>query len=171
MKNLKKVISFFRDGTAEEWLGRLLVLLVVIPVVINVAYREFFSKYSTTLEAMALLGYVGIGYAMFGYLYKKDSHVDVRFVEMMLPPLGKKLVELFRDLFILAYCLVMVYWGFKLAKGNLNHLVPATRISYTWGYVLIIIGAFSGAVRSLWALLARVVRLFKGQSEAEEEQT
>ena len=163
---MKKVISFFRDGTAEEWLGRLLILVVIIPVVINVAYREIFSKYSTTLEATALLGYVGIGYAMFGYLYRKDGHVDVKFVEMMLPPLGKKLIELFRDLFIFTYSVVMVYWGFKLARMNLNHLVPATRISYAWGYVLIIIGAFSGAVRSLWALLSRVVSLFRPGEEA-----
>ena len=68
MKSLKKVIAAFRNGAVEEWLGRVLVLVVIIPVVINVGYREVFNKYSTTLEAMALLGYVGIGYAMFGYL-------------------------------------------------------------------------------------------------------
>lgn len=165
---IKKVISSFRDGAVEEWLGRVLILLVIIPVVINVAYRELFSKYSTTLEAVALLGYVGIGYAMFGYLYKKDSHVDVKFVEMMLPPLGKKLLELFRDLFIFTYSVVMVYWGCKLARMNLQHLVPATRISYSWGYGLIVVGAFSGAVRSLWALLSRVVNVFGKKPEGEE---
>ena len=110
---------------------------------------------------------VGIGYAMFGYLYKKDSHVDVKFVEMMLPPLGKKIVELFRDLFIFAYSVVMIYWGTKLAGMNVDHLVPATKISYAWGYVLIVIGAFSGAVRSLWAIIARIVGFFGKKSDKE----
>ncbi|GEM_PF-1667904 len=167
MKSLKKVIAAFRNGAVEEWLGRVLVLVVIIPVVINVGYREVFNKYSTTLEAMALLGYVGIGYAMFGYLYRKDSHVDVKFVEMMLPPLGKKIVELFRDLFIFAYSVVMIYWGTKLAGMNVDHLVPATKISYAWGYVLIVIGAFSGAVRSLWAIIARIAGFFGKKSDKE----
>lgn len=164
---MKKIISFFRDGTAEEWLGRLLILTVIVPVVINVVYRELFNKYSSTLEAVALLAYVGIGYAMFGYLYKKDGHVDVKFVETMLPPLGQKILELFRDLFIFVYSVVMVYWGVTLVRGNQSHLVPATQISYAYGYGLILIGAFSGAVRSLWALIARVVKLFGKKSEEE----
>ena len=39
MKSLKKVIAAFRNGAVEEWLGRVLVLVVIIPVVINVGYR------------------------------------------------------------------------------------------------------------------------------------
>lgn len=72
-------------------------------------------QYSLTLESIALLAYVGIGYAMFGYLYKKDDHVDVRFVTLLLPPFGQKIVELFRDIFIFAYSVFMTYWGIKLA--------------------------------------------------------
>ena len=87
---MKKIASFFRDGTAEEWLGRILISVVIIPVVINILNREFFTHYSLTLESIALLAYVGIGYAMFGYLYKKDDHVDVRFVTLLLPPFGQK---------------------------------------------------------------------------------
>lgn len=64
---MKKIASFFRDGTAEEWLGRILISVVIIPVVINILNREFFTHYSLTLESIALLAYVGIGYAMFGY--------------------------------------------------------------------------------------------------------
>ena len=61
---MKKIASFFRDGTAEEWLGRILISVVIIPVVINILNREFFTHYSLTLESIALLAYVGIGYAM-----------------------------------------------------------------------------------------------------------
>ena len=38
---MKKIASFFRDGTAEEWLGRILISVVIIPVVINILNREF----------------------------------------------------------------------------------------------------------------------------------
>ena len=38
-----------------------------------------------------------------------------------------------------------------------------------WGYVLIVIGAFSGAVRSLWAIIARIAGLFGKKSDKEAE--
>lgn len=164
---MKKTISFFRDGIAEEWLGRILIAVVIVPVVINILNREFFNRYSITLESIALLAYVGIGYAMFGYLYKKDDHVDVRFVTLLLPPLGQKLVELFRDIFIFAFSIFMTYWGMKLALGNLNRTIPATNICYSWGYVLIAVGGASGSVRSLWALISRLLK----KKESKEDET
>lgn len=163
---MKKIASFFRDGTAEEWLGRILISVVIIPVVINILNREFFTHYSLTLESIALLAYVGIGYAMFGYLYKKDDHVDVRFVTLLLPPFGQKIVELFRDIFIFAYSVFMTYWGIKLALANLNRTIPATDICYSWGYILITIGGISGAIRSFWALISR---LFKKKESKEDK--
>lgn len=162
---MKKLISFFRDGTAEEWLGRVLIVVVIIPVVLNIVNREIFSKYSSTLESIALLAYVGIGYAMFGYLYKKDDHVDVKFVEMLLPPLGQRIVELVRDLFILAFSAFMAYWSIKLALNNLNRTVPATNICYSWGYALIAVGAISGTLRSFWTLVSRFIK----KSEEDEK--
>lgn len=163
---MKKIISFFRDGTAEEWLGRILISVVIIPVVLNILNREFFSRYSSTLEAIALLAYVGIGYAMFGYLYKKDDHVDVRFVTLLLPPFGQKLVELFRDVFIFAFSAFMTYWGIRLTISNLGRDVPATHICYSWGYALIAVGGISGVTRSFWALVSRLLPK-KGSKEEE----
>ena len=164
---MKKMTSFFRDGTAEEWLGRILVVVLIIPVVLNILNRELFDRYSATLESIALLAYIGIGYAMFGYLYKKDAHVDVRFVTMLLPPFGQKLVELFRDMFIFAFSAFMFYWGISLALNALNHNVPATNISYSWGYALIAVGGISGAIRSFWALVSPLFR----KKESKEDKT
>lgn len=163
---MKKLISFFRDGTAEKWLGRLLIVTVIAPVVVNILNRELFNRYSITLESIALLAYVGIGYAMFGYLYKKDDPVDVRFVTLLLPPFGQKIVELFRDLFIFVYAVFMTCWGIKLAIANLHRDIPATNICYSWGYVLITVGGLSGALRSFWALVSR---LFKKKDSKEDK--
>lgn len=68
---MKKLISFFRDGRFEELLGCLMILTVIVPVIINIVNRSVFGFYSINLEAVALLAYVWIGYAFFGYLYKK----------------------------------------------------------------------------------------------------
>lgn len=65
---MKKLISFFRDGRFEELLGCLMILTVIVPVIINIVNRSVFGFYSINLEAVALLAYVWIGYAFFGYL-------------------------------------------------------------------------------------------------------
>lgn len=152
---MKKIIAFFRDGTAEEWMGRVLITLVIVPVILNIANREFMNRYSTNIETVALFAYVWIGYAEFGYLYKKDIHVDVKFVENMLPPVGQKMVELLRDIFIFAFSVFMMYWGVKLCQSNISRMVTGTKIPFLFGYLSIVIGFLSGAVRSFWALISR----------------
>ena len=36
------------------------------------------------MEAIALMAYVWIGYGFFGYMYKKNSHVDMKFIDQIL---------------------------------------------------------------------------------------
>lgn len=159
---MKKIVAFFRNGKAEEWMGRLMVVLVIIPVIINIFSRAVLKHYSTTLEAIALSAYVWIGYAGFGYLYKKNAHVDVKFIEKMLSPKGQEIMEIFRDILILAFTAFMTYWGVKLCKSGLTRVVTGTKISYFFPYASIVVGFFSGAVRSFWSLLSR---LFKSSKE------
>lgn len=154
---MKKIAAFFRDGTAEEWMGRVMVVLVIVPVIINIILRTVLKHYSTTLETIALSAYVWIGYAGFGYLYKKDAHVDVKFVEKLLPHKGQQIMDIFRDIFIFVFSAFITYWGIKLCKSGLTRMVTGTKISYFYPYFSIVVGFFSGSVRSLWSLLNRIV--------------
>lgn len=163
---MKKIISFFRDGKAEELLGCIAIVVVIVPVIINIINRSFLNKYSLTLETMALFAYVWIGYGFFGYLYKKDTHVDVKFVVNMLPPAGQYIFELIRDLFIFGFTAYMTYWGFKLCKMNVNRTVAGTSVSLLYAYLSIAVGYFSGALRSGWALVSR---FFKKAKKEETE--
>lgn len=106
---MKKLISFFRDGRFEELLGCLMILTVIVPVIINIVNRSVFGFYSINLEAVALLAYVWIGYAFFGYLYKKDAHVDMKFLVNMMSPSVRAVFDLLRDLLILVFSVYMVY--------------------------------------------------------------
>ena len=162
---MKKIVAFLRDGTAEEWMGRVMVFLVIVPVIINIFSRAVLKHYSTTLETIALSAYVWIGYAGFGYLYKKDAHVDVKFVQNLLPHIGQQIIDIFRDIFIFVFSVFITYWGIKLCKSGLTRVVTGTRISYFFLYLSIVVGFFSGAVRSLWSLLSRI---FKGNKERRE---
>ena len=156
---MKRIAAFFRNGAAEEWMGRVMVVLVIVPVIVNIFSRAVLNHYSTTLEAIALSAYVWIGYAGFGYLYKKDAHVDVKFVQKLLPAVGQQIIDIFRDVFIFVFSAFITYWGIKLCKSGLTRMVTGTKISYFFLYFSIVVGFFSSAVRSLSSLLSRI---FKG---------
>lgn len=160
---MKKIIAFFRDGRFEEILGCLMIATVIIPVIINIINRSFFSFYSINLEITALLAYVWIGYAFFGYLYKKDAHVDMKFLVNMMSPTLRAVFDFLRDVLIFAFSVYMVYWGVKLCSTNLTRYATGTKIPLAIGYASIAFGFFTGAVRSLWAIITRFVK--KGKEE------
>lgn len=155
---MKKLVSFFRDGKFEEILGSVLIGVVIIPVIINIINRSFFSFYSINLEAIALLAYVWIGYGFFGYLYKKDAHVDMKFLVNRMPPKARGAFDILRDVLILVFSVYMVYWGLKLCSTNLTRYATGTKIPLAVGYIGIAFGFFTGAVRSFWAIVSRFIK-------------
>lgn len=155
---MKKLIDFFRGGKFEEIMGCVAIAVVILPVIINIVNRSFFSKYSISLEATALLAYVWIGYGFFGYLYKKDSHVDMRFLVNMMSPRVRVVFDILRDVLILIFSVYMIYWGGKLFSTNLTRYATGTKIPLAVGYASIVFGFATGALRSLWALVARFTK-------------
>lgn len=162
---MKKIISYIKEGKCEEVLGCIAIAVVIVPVIINIVNRSVFNFYSVTLESMALLAYVWIGYGFFGYMYKADAHVDMRFIVNKLPPSAKAVFDLLRDILILVFSAFMVYWGIKLCKTNMARYVAGTKVPLAIGYASIAFGFFSGAVRSAWAIVAR---FFKKKEETVE---
>lgn len=160
---MKKIIAYFRDGKFEELLGCIAIAVVILPVVVNIINRSFLNKYSVTLESVALLAYVWIGYGFFGYMYKRDAHVDMKFIVNALPPAVRKVFDLLRDILIVVFSVYMVYWGIKLCKTNMTRYVAGTKVPLAIGYASVAFGFFSGAVRSAWAIISR---FFKKKEEA-----
>lgn len=155
---MKKIMMFFRDGKFEEILGCLAITTVIVPVILNIINRSLLGSYSTSLEVIALLAYVWIGYGFFGLMYKRDSHVDVAFVVNKMPPRVQIFLGFLRDVLIFFFSVYMVYWGLKLSYTNLARYASGTKIPLTFGYAGIAFGFFSGAVRSFWAIITRFLR-------------
>lgn len=162
---MKKIIAFFRDGKFEEILGCIAILVVIVPVIVNIVNRSFLDFYSTSLEATALLAYVWVGYGFFGYMYRKDAHVDMKFIVNKMSPSVRAVFDLLRDILIFVFSAYMVYWGVKLCKTNMARYVAGTRVPLAIGYASIAFGFFSGAVRSAWAIIARFIRKKEGTEE------
>lgn len=162
---MKKIIAYFRDGKFEELLGCVAILVVIVPVVINIVNRSVFHFYSINLETIALLAYVWIGYGFFGYMYKKDAHVDVKFIVGKMSPPVRAFFDLLRDVLILAFSAYMLYWGCKLFSTNITRYATGTKIPLAVGYASIIFGFFGGFVRSLCTIIGRLFRKKEGPNK------
>jgi len=162
---MKKIIRFFRDGKFEEILGCVAIITVIIPVIINIVNRSVLNFYSTDLEVIALLAYVWIGYGFFGFMYRKDTHVDMKFVVNMMPPRVRYIFDLLRDILIFLISAYLCYWGVKLCSTNLHRYASGTKIPMAIGYASIVFGFFSGALRSFFAIITRFAK--KGKEEAD----
>lgn len=152
---MKKTIAYFRDGKFEEMLGCLAIVVVIVPVIINIINRSIFRFYSINLEVIALFAYVWIGYGFFGYMYKKDAHVDMKFIVNKMSPSVRAVFDCLRDILIFVFSVYLVYWGIRLCKTNISRYATGTKIPLAFGYASIAFGFFSGAVRSLWAIVGR----------------
>lgn len=152
---MKRIVSFFKDGIFEEILGCIAVATVIIPVIINIFNRSVLKFYSGNLEAIALLAYVWLGYGFFGYLYKKDAHVDMKFIVNTFSPKLRAVFDVIRDLLIFIMSAYLCYWGVILFIGNLNRHAMGTNVSLSIGYASIVFGFFSGAIRSVVKLARR----------------
>ncbi len=153
---MKKIINFIREGKFEEILGCIAIVVVIIPVIINIINRSIFNFYSINLEVTALFAYVWLGYAFFGYMYKKDAHVDMKFVVNKLSPKVRVFFDFLRDLLIFAFSVYMVYWGIKLFKSNIHRYATGTKIPLAIGYASIVFGYTSGAIRSFFTMIGRI---------------
>lgn len=152
---MKKLIRFFKDGRFEEILGCLAIIIVIIPVIINIINRSILNFYSTNLEVIALFAYVWIGYGFFGFMYKRDAHVDMKFVVNMMSGRIRFAFDLLRDVLIFLISAYLCYWGVKLCSTNLHRYASGTRIPMAIGYASIAFGFFSGTIRSFCAIVAR----------------
>ena len=154
---MKKIIAYFRDGKFEELLGCLMIVTVIVPVILNIINRSILNKYSINLETTALLAYVWIGYGFFGYMFGKDSHVDVKFIVAKMGPRMRFVFDLLREVYICLFCCYMAYWGCKLFSTNTARMVAGTKVPLAIGYASIAFGFGTGAVRSFWAIITRFI--------------
>jgi TRAP-type C4-dicarboxylate transport system permease small subunit len=159
---MKKIIDYFQNGKFEELLGSLAIIVVIVPVTINVVKRTFFGNYSVTLEAIALLAYVWIGYGFFGYLYKKDAHVDVKFIVQKASSGTRKFLDFLRDVIILIISVYLFYWGCKLFRTNINRYATGTKIPLAVGYASIIFGYGTAAIRCMVSIGRRLFHSKQG---------
>lgn len=102
---MRRVLKFI-DDYFEEIIGVVMLAVCLTLIFIGVVMRLTFKSGIPWQEELSRILYVLVVYVGASYGMKSQDHIRITFVRDMLPPLGKKIMEIFTD---------VVWVGFNIA--------------------------------------------------------
>ena len=150
----------------EEGVSVLLGVLLFVTVLWQVFTRYVLNDPSGMSEELARYLYVGVVFFGAAAAVSDRSHVGIPFVVEKLPPLLRLTVALVIGALVLAFCLGMVWWGWRAARSVWD--LPSEAMEIPTGLVLGIVPV-SMAFMALRVVLAMAedVRAFTRGSAVE----
>ena len=163
MKKLIKAV----DDHIEEWL--MVVLLASMSVIIfaQVIGRYVFNNSLSWSEESARYIFIWLVYLAISYGVKKDAHIRVDAVVIILPKKAQKAVRIFSNLLFLIFSILVIYYGIRVSIRIMDSLQrsPAIEIPMGFVYFAIPFGFILTAIR----LVQAAIRRFKSMDGTVDE--
>ena len=99
-----------------------------------------FNRRIATADEIALMGLVWTSYVGMGLLFRQKGHCTMDFVVEMCPEKFRPLLDIVRDVLILAVALVATYFSWKLSIKSFNKLLTISKIPYFYCDIAFTIG-------------------------------
>lgn len=137
-------------------------LIVAVAVyAYNILDWWLFGKRIATADEIALMGLVWASYVGMGLLYRCHGHCTMDFiVEAIKAPKVKVLMNIIRNLLVLAVSIFAVYYSWKLSIKSFNKLLQISKIPYfycdiafTVGYAHLTLVAFVDMLHNIMLFL------------------
>lgn len=178
MQYLVRISDVLRDlveaaGCFAKWLLLLLIGVTLFDVVTRkfVGTQTFLAGHfgnllnSTRLQEMEWHLHTGLFALCLGFAYLRNAHVRVDLISERRSPRWRAWVELLGCLlFLLPYCLVVIWFGYDFAlKSYLQHEVSASMIGLPHRWIIksvFVVGMLLALAAGLSILLRYVVVLF-----------
>ena len=157
-------IARFEDNLAAVLLGLLLVAMCW-----QVLTRYALGAPSDWTEEASRYLYVYVVFLGTSAGISSRSHVSISFFTDRLPPLSRLVLSLCVDALILAFLVVMAWWGTRATLRNLDIPLSVTQVSYAWVYVIVPLTSLAMIVRTV-ALMAGDVGRYRTHRVAPEDQ-
>lgn len=159
---LKKALTFI--ALVAEYFGIVLLVAMSCITMYQVIARFVFDNPTSWSEELSVVLMTWIGYMGIAIGIKERKHTTVGFFVELLPLVVQKLINRLNDLLILLFHMGMVYYGVVLAKNSAGVSLPATDISMSVVYSVLIIGGGLNVLFGLVQVLGLEEHLF-GQTE------
>jgi TRAP-type C4-dicarboxylate transport system permease small subunit len=150
-------------GAAEQIVGSLLLLLILILVLSQVAQRYLPGTWSWTGE-LARLAMVWAAFLMAGYLIAyHPHHITIQIVDYVLRGRGLAVVKLFVNVVILLTTLALIYGSITLIQTDIGQVTPAAEIPLRLVNAVPLVGLLLIFLRAVLGIVVNDVPALRGR--------
>ena len=110
---MRRVLRFI-DDKFEEIIGVIMLAVCLSLIFIGVVMRLTLKSGIPWQEELSRILYVLVVYVGASYGMKTKDHIRVTFVREMLPPLGKKIMEIFTDIVWVGFNVLVILFSFQV---------------------------------------------------------
>jgi TRAP-type C4-dicarboxylate transport system permease small subunit len=160
---LRAFLANFEENLAAALLGLMLIVMCW-----QVLTRYIVGAPSEWSEEASRYLYVYVVFLGTSAAISTRSHVSIAYFSDLLPPPARLAMSLAVDVLIVAFLVVMVWWGWKATLRNLDIPLSVTQVSYAWVYVIVPVTSAIMVVRTVLLMRHDVLR-FRAYHAAPED--
>jgi len=116
---MKVILKFL--GKFEERFAYSLLIILTLLLFIQILNRYLFKQSYVWLEECARISFVWLIYFAVAIAVKENRHIRVGIVDLFLPPLALRYVNLLADLLWVLFNAILAYLGFMLVKSAIDY--------------------------------------------------
>lgn len=163
-----KIIRWL-DRHIEELLLTIFSSVMVVVIFVQVVMRQLDSSLSWS-EEMARFCFIWLIYIGISYGVKKQRHIKVDVVLLMLNEKGKIILNMISNLLFVVFALFVIYYGFDIASKLLEfgQKSPALQIPMGLVYMATPVGMGLTLIRLIQNLIKQF-RTLQGKEKFEEQ--
>lgn len=148
---ISKLINLF-NGMAQFVCYRLLEVIVFV-IVLQVVLRFGFNNPTKWSEEAALICLVWFGMLAAAICVKRHTHVAITFFSDMLPRVIQTSLNIFTQIVILVFALVLIINGYELAELTGPVRLPASQIPKSLLYLSAVVGGILMLINAISNLI------------------
>ena len=146
-----------KGRSPEEWLGVLLMTLVLVLLSMQVIGRYVLGWSFAWIEEVSRFAFVWAVYFGFVVAAEKDRHIRVSVQIAMLPPRAQKMLLTLADLIWLAFNGIVVWFGTVYVADMFSFpmVSQTTGINLAWVQMIVPLGFFLLSIRVVQVMVRR----------------
>lgn len=155
------------DEHFEEYILIALSAFTVIVIFLQVVMRYVFGNSLTWSEEVARYAFIWMIYMGISLGVKRDKHLKVDAFSMMFDKKGKIVLEMFVNVFFLAFAIIITYYGFDIA-ARVTRESAALQIPMNYVYLAPAVGMALAIIRLIQKFVEHAKLLKSADALAEE---
>ncbi|ARK32428.1 2,3-diketo-L-gulonate TRAP transporter small permease protein YiaM [Halalkalibacter krulwichiae] len=143
--------------TVLNWFLGIILTLMLLITFIQVVLRYVFNSPLIWADEVTLVMLTWYGYIIIAILVKEGKHISLEFLYSRFNQMTKKGLDLLRNILILGFAILMVYFGSEMVINTQGRHLPASHLPRSLLYFPLII---SGLLISFYTINHVITLLF-----------